>query len=500
MLEVKNLDIIISTRYVIRDLSFTLQKGDKLAVIGEEGNGKSTLLKAIMGLCDYDLINGTVDTKRNTVGYLEQYIRGEECDKDVYDFLFASEDDYYKKVSSLYKWLNKFGLSQDILNQKISTLSGGEKVKVDIMRLLLEDADILLLDEPTNDLDIETLEWLEGFITYIDKPILYVSHDEVLLEKTANMILHLEQLDEKTVCKHTLLKVGYKEYMAKRIAQYDKQMQIANSEKNAYDKKRNKLLKVMQQVDYEQRTISRGDPHGAALLKKKMHALKSQERRLEKTELTEKPEMEESIRLIFDKISLPRNKAILKLCEQDLRIENKVLASNINLEIFGPTHICIVGKNGAGKTTLIKKIYEVLKYRDDIRVGYMPQTYEDILNDYENALDFVASKNKDSITKARLLMGSMNFTRDEMVGRIDALSDGTKAKLFLIKLVLEGYDVLLLDEPTRNLSPLSAPVVREILKNYGGAIISISHDRKYIEEVADITYVLKSDGLTEYKL
>jgi len=175
-----------------------------------------------------------------------------------------------------------------------------------------------------------------------------------------------------------------------------------------------------------------------------------------------------------------------------------VLSRNIKLEVIGNTHICIIGKNGVGKSTLIKRIVKEIENRDDISVGYMPQNYEDIFEKFKYVLDFlVPSGDKEEITKARMYLGNMKFTRDEMTGRISDLSNGTKAKLFLMKLVLGKYNVLILDEPTRNVSPLSNPIIRQVLKDFKGTIISISHDRKYIEEVIDNIYILTKDGLVE---
>jgi len=199
MLEINNLSISINDRYLIKNLNLTLNNGDKLAIIGEEGNGKSTLLKAILGICDYAEINGTVNIKRNKIGYLEQSINEKDLNKTSYEFLFANEEDYYKNTNKLYKYLETISLSQEILKQKINTLSGGEKVKIQVLKLLLNNHDILFLDEPTNDLDIETLEWLEEFINSTSKPIIYISHDETLLSNTANMILHLEQVKNKSL-------------------------------------------------------------------------------------------------------------------------------------------------------------------------------------------------------------------------------------------------------------------------------------------------------------
>ena len=199
MLEVKNVDIMISTRYLIESLSFTLNKGDKLAIIGEEGNGKSTLLKSLLGICDYAEVSGIINFKGNTVGYLEQSLNGNDLNKKVFDYLFHDDYDYYNKVNEFYKYLENLKIDDYILNQTMSNLSGGERVKISILKLLLNRYDILFLDEPTNDLDIETLEWLSTFINKTSKPIIYISHDETLLSDTANMILHIEQLKKKRI-------------------------------------------------------------------------------------------------------------------------------------------------------------------------------------------------------------------------------------------------------------------------------------------------------------
>ena len=222
----------------------------------------------------------------------------------------------------------------------------------------------------------------------------------------------------------------------------------------------------------------------------------AQEKKLINLEITEIPNYEESINFFFEDAFIPSTKKILNLNIKELKVENKVLAKNIELNIIGNKHICIIGKNGVGKSTLIKIIYENLKNRTDIKVGYMPQTYDDVLNNYKNVLDFLCTgKDKEEITKVRMYLGNMNFTRDEMMGEIKNLSGGSKAKLFLIKLVLDKCNVLILDEPTRNVSPLSNPVIRKVLKEFNGTIISISHDRKYIDEVANEIYELTKDGL-----
>lgn len=496
MLEINNLSIKVNNKYIIKDLSLILNKKDKLAVIGEEGNGKSTLLKAILGIADFAEVEGTINKKGNRIGYLEQSLTEEDLKKTGYEYLFTSDEDYYNKINSFYKQLDKLNLKDDLLDRKLKTLSGGEKVKIRMIKLLLEEYDILLLDEPTNDLDIETLEWLENFINKSEQPIIYVSHDETLLSHTANMILHIEQIKHKTECRHTLVRIDYDTYVKIRLNKLNKQTQIAKLEKRKYQEQEDKLKQVMQKVEYQQNTISRSDPHGARLLKKKMHSLKSQEKKLDNKELTELPDVEESINFSFEEVEIPKYKKIISASQKELKVQDKILSKNIELEVIGNPHICIIGQNGVGKSTLIKELYNTLKERTDIKVGYMPQNYEDILENQDKVIEFIApSGKKDDITKARMYLGNMNFTREEMEGKITELSNGTKAKLILMKLVLDKCNVLLLDEPTRNVSPLSNPVIRKVLKEFKGTIISVSHDRKYIEEVIDKLYTLTPNGL-----
>lgn len=501
MLEVKDLDITINDKTIIKNLNFVLNKNDKLAIIGEEGNGKSTLIKSLYNLnsIPYAKVSGTINKNGHTLGYLEQNINDNDLSLSVMKYLFVDDNDYYSKVNNLYKILSDLNLKDDILeNNEIKNLSGGEKVKLQLLKILLEEPDILLLDEPTNDLDIRTLEWLEKFIVNSQKPIIYVSHDETLLSRTANIILHLELLDSKRIPKNTVLRIGYDDYVDQRLRGIVKQTQVARKERQYYKKQQEKLNQIRNKVEYQLRTISPSDPHGGQLLKKKMKTLKAQERRFDNQELTDIPDYEESINFFFEEINVPSKKEILQLNLDSLWIDGKQLSNNVKLTVTGGQHVVITGDNGIGKTTLIKHIKDLLINRQDIHVGYMSQDYQDILKSFETPLSYlITSGDKDEISLIRRFMGNMNFTRDEMIGSIDNLSGGSKAKLILLKLILNKYDVLLLDEPTRNVSPLSNPVIRESLKNYGGTIISISHDRKYIEEVCDKVYELTSNGIKE---
>lgn len=498
MLEIKNLTIEIDGKKIIKNLSFVLNEGDKLAVIGEEGNGKSTLLKAIAGICDYGVVEGNINTFKNHIGYLEQFIKENDLEKSATKYLFQDEEDYYNKSNQLYKILNELKLSEDLLHAKtIRNLSGGEKVKLQLLKILLNNPDILLLDEPTNDLDLETLLWLERFIKETKKPIIYVSHDEILLEKTANQILHLELLKRKTESKATHIKTDYLSYIELRMNKLEHTTQIAKKESFAFKKKQDKLNQIKNKVEHQLNTISRSDPHGGQLLKKKMRNVKSQERKLENTELTEIPDVEEKIFFSFPSVFIPKSKQILNLDISELRVNKRILSKQLKLEVIGNMHLVITGKNGCGKTTLLQKVLEDLENRQDIKVGYMPQDYDSVLKNFHTPIDFLCEndKSKDHISLVRSYLGNLKFIESEMIGPILELSGGTKAKLFLLKLILEESNVLILDEPTRNVSPLSNPVIRSVLKSFEGSIISVSHDRKFIETIGDYIYCMDENGL-----
>jgi ATPase subunit of ABC transporter with duplicated ATPase domains len=214
------------------------------------------------------------------------------------------------------------------------------------------------------------------------------------------------------------------------------------------------------------------------------------------------PHFEQEINLMFDyEVQIPRGKMLLTLRIPELSVEltegRKLLSRDIRLEIRSNEKVCIIGTNGAGKTTLLKRIREELSKRTDTSFAYMPQNYEELLDPEKTPEEFIArtgSKEERIIINNRL--ASLRFTPDDMNRRIGELSGGQKAKLLLLWRTLSGADILLLDEPTRNSSPLSGPVIRGILRDFSGAIISVSHDRKYINEVPDRTYELTQEGLS----
>ena len=499
MLELRNVTIDLKKdgRSICSDFSFTLKNGEKAVIIGEEGNGKSTLLKFIYqaSMIDaYCSCSGEV-IRKGRAAYLPQMMEKQYLTLSLMEYF---EDTEYYMYTDILK---KLGLSVDFIlsQQTMATLSGGERVKVQLAKLLMAEPDLLLLDEPTNDLDIATLEWLEAFIAESKLPILYISHDETLIENTANVIVHMEQLIRKTQCRISVSHCSYREYLAYRRRSFSHQEQVAKKQREDYDKQMEKWRKIYNRVDHEQQVISRQAPGAGRLLKKKMHTVLSMGERFqrEKENFVDFPEEEEAILAKFDEdIRLPNGKTVLDFSCDQLCVGQRVLARDIRLRVAGREHIGICGKNGAGKSTLLALLWNELKDRRDIVPGLMPQNYAEVLDFDKTPIQYLAENyTKDQVTKARTYMGSMKFTHQEMTGKIGDLSGGQQAKLLFLDMILQGANVLLLDEPTRNFSPLSCPVVRAALKNFGGAIISISHDRKYLSEVCDTVCELREDGL-----
>lgn len=512
MLQIKQLTITHKKdlRVIVKDFSLVLNPGDKAVLIGEEGNGKSTLLKWIY---NPELIEGYTETQGERIctgehpGYLPQELPAEEKEKTVYEY-FCGEDAFgLQTPRELTHLAGQLKLPPDFFyrDQKMDTLSGGEKVKAQMARLLMARPTILLLDEPSNDIDIETLEWLEKLIMEAPQPVLFISHDETLIERTANMVIHIEQLKRKTESCCSIAKTGYRQYAKKRAEQLASQEQRALVERREEKKRQEKFRRIEQAVNHDLNSMTRQNPHGGYLLKKKMKAVKSLEKRYEREALdrTEIPETEDAIFFkLGEAVKMPAGKTVLEFSLDRLLTpvsgeeEPRLLAEHLFLRIKGGERVCITGKNGAGKTTLLKQMAEKLLSRTDVRACYMPQNYEDLLEPDRTPVDFLSvTGDKEETTRIRTYLGSMKYTVDEMNAPMSELSGGQKAKVLLLKMSLSGADVLILDEPTCNFSPLSGPVIRAILRQYRGAILSISHDRKYIEEVCTAVYQLTPGGL-----
>lgn len=443
MLQIKDLNMIHKKdfRVILEKFSCSFQDGDKAVIIGEEGNGKSTLLKWIYEpelIADYCEAKGERMIGRNRMGYLPQELPDEEKEKSVYEFFLEEPAFLEQTPKELGRMAKEFHVPMEFFygEQKMKTLSGGERVKAQLMRLLLIEPEILLFDEPSNDIDVETLEWLEMFLNGWKYIVLFISHDETLIENTANMVIHIEQIKRKTKCRYTVSRVSYQQYKKERAIRFEKQERQAISDRREKKLRDERCHRIEQSVQHAQNTVSRQDPATARLLKKKMHTVKSMERRFmrEDEKMTDMPEEESAIffKLGDEKSAVPAGKTVIEYTLEKLYTpdNSRVLAENIFLRLRGSEKICIVGKNGAGKTTLLKKMVEELFERTDLCVAYMPQNYEELLNLSITPVDYLdETGSKEERTKIRTYLGALKYTPDEMEHSIAELS-GRRQKYF----------------------------------------------------------------------
>lgn len=499
MLQVNHLTVRLlrDGRTLINDLSFTLAPGDRAALIGEEGDGKSTLIKLLYDptlTADYCEYEGTASCG-GRAGYLPQMLPSALREKSPRQLLSGADP------KTLARCAAQLMLPPELLRdgRSLETMSGGEKVKLQLLLILLAEPDLLLLDEPSGDLDLQTLIWLQAFLGRTKLPVLMASHDTELIRASANMLIHLEQVRRKTVARATVARMSYDEYAERRQLGLDRQTQIARKERAEFEEKEARWRRLYQQVDFAQASVSRQDPSGGRLLKKKMHCVKAQGRRLEREEQTLTPEadFEEAILPRWSsEVAFPEGKTAAEILIPELRAGGRLLAENIRLCVRGPRKIGIIGKNGAGKTTLLRALAQAMSNRRDVRLSYMPQDYRDILPDGVTPVEFLSGGgDKAARTFARTCLGSMKLTPEEMERPASALSGGTQGKLLFLKMILDKSNVLLLDEPTRNFSPLSAPVICALLRDFPGAIIAVSHDREFLKEVCEELWELRPDGL-----
>ena len=350
------------------------------------------------------------------------------------------------------------------------------------MKILLHHPDILLLDEPSNDLDYESIQWLENFIRTSDLAILYISHDVVLLKNTATSILHLEKIAHQQRAVVHFVKEDYQTYIDQRKSAADKQLQIALKQRSE-DKKRNaRLQQVKQKVQHQLRT-TKSDTQGR-LLAKKMANLKSREKRFEKerAQFAEMPQQEEAIGLKWQTVqAVPSSKPLIHLENNQLKIADKILVEPLDFTFFGQEKVGIVGNNGIGKSLFLHKIAEMLQKRTDIQMKYMPQNYFEALDTTQSPVAYLLSQTKQDQATVMTYLGSLQFFVQEMQRPIAYLSGGQRAKLVILGLLLSQANVLLLDEPTRNLSPTSNQVLTQQLQQYNGTLLTVSHDRYFLE-------------------
>lgn len=495
---------------LVENLSFSVQPGEKIAVIGPEGSGKSTLVEYLAGAPrDSFKYSGRV-SQLGTSGYLPQELSTAWRDTPFFEFLLKHrpEDSFDPSQWLMYgdvlEAIRHVDLAESLLKQNMGVLSGGEIVRAQLAKLLLQKPSYLLLDEPTNNLDLPSIRWLERFILNAKVPVLFVSHDETLIRNTATGILYLAQRGHDNRCFAYFSSEGYDVFLDRLHGANEKALSQRQNLKREIKKlkieqveRKNKLAGAANFAQPEgaadKNRMSRAAASGSQSTGAFGRKIEQKERELQEFEI---PHIEQYVKIDFPSdCQIPASKQVLVLNGVRLAVPGRELVRSLDLQIVGPEKVGIVGANGVGKSTLLRAV-RLREQLPGIRVGYMPQDFEEILTSpHETALDWLCQLGASENT-ARKLMTRAGFVKSEMVSPIDALSGGQRGKLIVLHMIVTGANFMILDEPTRNLSPLTAPVLRQQLRDFPGAVLAVSHDRSFLYEVCDRVLELSAEGLT----
>jgi len=475
---------------IIKDVSFHVNEGDKIGIIGNNGAGKTTLLNILSG--EAEATSGDFFVSQNkTLGFLRQRDNFRE-DSTVHEEVRAVFSDILKKDEDRYESeidgvLSRMAFGRDYYDKKIHMLSGGERTRLALACLLLLKPNLLLLDEPTNYLDIGALKWLELYIKSYPGSILLISHDRYLLDQTVNRIFEIE--DKKL----SIYEGNYSAYAEKK-----KERRI--EEERRYEQNRKEIKR-------QEDIIRRLKQHGTEKLAKRAI---SREKRLEHKEVAEAPvHAAGKMKIRFRQDFKSGNDVLFA---EGLKksfgsgAEAKLLFENAGFDIKRGEKICLVGANGIGKTTLLKIITGeiepgsgVISRGHNVVFGYYDQR-QAMLTESNTVL----SELKDAYrlytdTEMRSILGRFLFKNDSVFLSIDSLSGGEKARLALLKLMLSGANTLVLDEPTNHLDIISKEVFEDAVEEFPGTVIVVSHDRYFLNKIPDRIFELSKSGITEYK-
>lgn len=516
ILSLKNIKKHLGLREIFSDVSFNVHAQDKIAIVGQNGKGKTTLLKIIVGLMEFD--EGEIDkSKKLRIGYLSQNsdfvsqehtleeeirtanreiyeiikrkikienlletVQGEELDQALREYESVIEEyenlDGYGYEAEGEVALRDFRFQDKEFTRQVKSLSGGEKTRLVLAKMILLEPDLLVLDEPTNHLDLETILWLEDFLFNWKKAIILVSHDRYFLDRVCNKTFEIYN------GKIRKFYTNYSGYLEQR----DRVMEIEEEQFNRQQKYLDKQEKFIEKFRYKPTKAS---------------AVQSRIKMLDKIEKVEKPEDDTRQMKINYNI---KN----RLPSRVLDIENIIVAQGDKLlvemggkvEIYNDAKIGIIGKNGAGKTSFIKTIMQKaeegneVQFAHKIKIGYYAQSHEDL--DYEkNILENLKMVCGLSDEKIRNVLGSLLFSQDDVFKKVKDLSGGEKAKVSIAKLILGEANFLILDEPTNHLDIESRQAMVNFLQAFDGPIMLISHDRFLLNEVCNQIWEIRYQKL-----
>lgn len=527
VLSAKELSKLYGVNPILSKISFHINKGDRIGIVGSNGAGKTTLLNILTGEMPFD--EGDFFVSQDlTLGYLKQRDHF-DAEKTVYEEMLAifqdlidmeadiaalsaqiseksangepvqdmlyrydalneefQKRDGYRYKSEIKGILNSMAFSEEYFDKQIGLLSGGERTRLALAALLLKKPDILFLDEPTNHLDIGTVKWLEQYLKSYTGTIVLISHDRYFLNQTVNRIFEIE--NHKLLC----FDGNYTEYAQKKRFM----------EEDAWRRYESQQKEVARQAEI----IRRFKQHGTEKLAKRAQ---SREKKLEKMELVERPEAKPGKMKLHFKEAFKSGNDVLFAKELAKGFgageERRELFSGVELDIKKGSRVCLVGPNGIGKTSLLKILMGELeadegyvKVGHNVIFGYYDQEQK-LLTEANTVLEELHSAYRlYTETELRSLLGRFLFRGEDVFKQVGALSGGEKARLALLKLMLSGANLLVMDEPTNHLDIASKEVFEDALLEFPGTLLLVSHDRYFLNKVPTAIYELSEQGMTVY--
>ncbi|MCU9615318.1 ABC-F family ATP-binding cassette domain-containing protein [Caldibacillus lycopersici] len=523
LLQVNQLTKYFGAELILSNIKLEIQTRDRVALVGRNGAGKSTLLKVISGQLSYDS-GDIIKPKDITIGYLDQHT-GLQSDSSIWDEMLtvfadllvmekklrslelqmADEANYadevrYQKILSEYDQLqidfkDKGGYQYEAdirsvlhglnfhdfdYSTKISTLSGGQKTRLALGKLLLSKPDLLILDEPTNHLDIETLTWLEQYLQMYDGAILIVSHDRYFLDKVVNQVYECSQ---RTLTKFT---GNYSQYLIQKAENYERELKM-------YEKQQDEIAKMK---DFIQKNLARASTTKRA---------QSRRKALDKIHVMDRPQGDEKSASFSFTIEKQSGNEVLSASDLTIGYQSEPISKNINFRITRADSVALLGPNGVGKSTLLKTIVQMLpslngsiRFGTNVSVAYYDQEQANLTSNKRvlNELwdDYPTMPEKE----IRNILGNFLFSGDDVLKPVSTLSGGEKARLSLAKLMMKNANFLILDEPTNHLDLDSKEILENALIDYPGTILFVSHDRYFINRLASKVFELSNHGIVEY--
>ena len=522
MLNISNLSISFQGEFLFSDVTFMLNGGNRVGIIGKNGAGKSTLLKILSGELSPD--TGTISTDKDTkIGYLKQdidFIQGRsvlqeayqafdeiikiekeidsinellaqrtDYESDEYNILISKLNDYthhyeilggYSYKGETEKILSGLGFKREDFIKLTDSFSGGWRMRIELAKLLLQKNDVLLLDEPTNHLDIESIIWFENFLKNYSGAVAIISHDKMFLDNVTNRTIEIVggRIYDYPKPYSAFLELR-KEMIEQQISAQKNQEKMIQQTEKLIDKFRAKATKASM---------------AQSLIKK-----------LDKIERIEVDVQDNSVMSVQFPVSKQPGKVVLEIDNVSKKYGDKIILKNINLLVERGSKIAFVGQNGQGKTTLAKMIINeipfdgIIKKGHNVEIGYFAQNQAHYLDKEAIILDIMNNAANDTNrTKVRDILGAFLFRGDDVEKKVKVLSGGERNRLALAKMLLSSFNVLVMDEPTNHLDIASKNVLKQALQLFEGTLIIVSHDRDFLQGLTEKVYEFKDQNIREY--